>query len=102
MVNDLWISLTVATFAVYRLSRMVALEEGPFDIFLNMRGFFYNRFEQQWVRRGITCPLCISFYVGLLAAVILYFIHHLEWYAILWLWLALSGSASFLYKMEQS
>lgn len=102
MSNDLWISLTVATFAVYRLSRMIAIEEGPLDIFMNMRGLVYHRFEQRWIRQGVTCPLCISFYVGLVAAIILFFVHHLEWYAILWLWLALSGSASFLYKLEQS
>lgn len=102
MNDNLWISLVVATFAVYRVSRMVALEEGPFEIFLNARGWAYNKFEQVWVRRGLTCPLCISFYVALPAAVIIYFFNHLEWYAILWLWFGLSGSASFLYKLEQS
>lgn len=100
-VENLWISLVIAVFVVYRIARMVALEEGPFEVFLTFRSWVYERVQKTWVRNGIICPLCISFWVALPVAVIVTLQLHLDWYAILWLWFALSGAASFLYKIEQ-
>jgi hypothetical protein len=87
----------IAAFAVYRVSRMIALETGPYRVFETLRGQVYNHYgSDSWQSEGINCPLCISFWVGLIVA--------------LWLgkrdrlvvnWLALSGAASFLVKMER-
>lgn len=106
MVNDLWISLVIAVLADYRISRMVAIEEGPFEIFLNLRGWLYDKFpkgppDKLWVANGLTCPVCLSFWFSIPFAVLLYYQLHLDWYAILWLWLALSGAVTFLYKLEK-
>lgn len=55
----------VLALATYRVSWMVATEEGPFSAFLWLR----NRFiKNNWVSRGIRCPFCLSFWAGLLAA----------------------------------
>jgi len=100
-VENLWISLAIATFAVYRLSRMIGLEEGPFEVFLTFRSWMYSKFEYRWVRNGVVCPLCISFWISLPAALLVTYQLHLDWYAVFWLWISLSGAASFLYKLEQ-
>lgn len=101
MLDNIYLMFLVAALVVYRISRMVALEEGPFDLFTNLRGFLWERFSANWVRAGLACPLCISFWVSPLAAAALYFQLHLAWYEFFWLWLGLSGAASFLYRMEQ-
>lgn len=101
MSNDIWISLVVATFVVYRISRMIAVEEGPFEVFTTIRTFFYHNKYPEWIQRGIVCPLCVSFWIALPIAILVTYQVHLDWYAVFWLWFALSGSASFLYKIEQ-
>lgn len=101
MNSDIWISLVVATFVVYRISRMIALEEGPFEVFTTIRTILYNTKYPEWIRRGIICPLCIGWWIALPIAILVTYQVHLDWYAVFWLWFALSGSASFLYKLEQ-
>lgn len=102
MISDFWISFIIASFATYRISRMLALEEGPFEIFLDARTFLWEKAKgKAWVEKGISCPLCISFYVGAVVALLLVLQLHYEWYAFFWLWFALSGTASFLYEIEQ-
>lgn len=101
MTSDLWISLVIAAFVVYRIARMLAIEEGPFELFLSLRGLLYEKYPKQWVANGVTCPVCLSFWTAIPVAVLLYLQLHLDWYAILWLWFALSGIATFLYKLEQ-
>lgn len=95
-----WLIVLVAMLADYRLARMVALEDGPFELFLNWRGWVFERFGNGWVNAGANCPLCLSFWIGFALAVALGFILALPlWYACL-LWFALSGAASFLYLVE--
>ena len=52
--------------AAYRVTRMVWIEDGPFDIFSKLRGLIYGRFgDEHWITRGLNCPFCISFWVAL-------------------------------------
>lgn len=62
----LWIVL--ATLATYRLSRMIALEDGPVDVFSNMRE---KVGQATWVGRGVHCVLCISFWLSWLVVLLL-------------------------------
>lgn len=102
MINDFWISFAVASFACYRISRMIAQEEGPFEIFLDLRTFIWEKGKgKAWVEKGISCPLCWSFWIAIPIALLVTLQLHYEWYAFFWLWFALSGTASFLYKVEQ-
>jgi hypothetical protein len=88
----------VVSFAVYRVSRMVALERGPFSIFENLRGLILKQFgDQSWVFEGFTCPMCLSFWFGLIAACFL----PGTWTDFIFYWFALSGIATFLFKMER-
>ncbi len=91
----------VASFAVYRLSRMLALEKGPFEIFEEWRGQVARRFGTlSWVTEGFACPLCLSFWIGLVFALVWTWALSLWWVEGVLLWLGLSGAATFLYKME--
>ena len=65
---DLW-TFTLAALAVYRLSAMLVDEEGPFHLFLRWRKFAWQRLPQ-WVGQGFSCFYCLSFWVSLLAAVL--------------------------------
>lgn len=96
---DIWISIVVATFVVYRLSLMAAREEGPFDIFLDLRGLLWET-KQGWIQAGSTCPSCWGFWISLPIAFILYYTLRLDWPAILWLWFGLSGASSFLHSLS--
>lgn len=51
-----------ALLGVYRLSHMIAMEDGPFDVFANLRD---RAGQATWIGRGLHCPLCISFWLSL-------------------------------------
>lgn len=62
-------TLALATLAVYRISYLIALENGPFFIMAKIREIIGNRLGwDSWLALGITCPLCISFWLTLLVA----------------------------------
>lgn len=56
------LTLIIATLAAYRISRMITAEEGPFGVFLLIREHI-DRDQQTWVGRGLSCILCVSFWV---------------------------------------
>lgn len=89
MPDALW--LTVAALLVYRVSRMVTDEEGPFAIFSRIRSHFP---PTNWVGRGFECIMCVSFWVALPVA---------WWLGGPWLltWPALSAVTVILRKWEQ-
>jgi hypothetical protein len=49
---------------------MFATEDGPFNIFDRIR-FEVSSVGSDWVRSGIHCPLCISFWLGFIGAIFL-------------------------------
>lgn len=57
------LSLLVVALASYRLSFALAVEEGPFGIFLAIRD---RAGQASWLGRGLHCVLCISFWLSLL------------------------------------
>lgn len=70
--------LILAVLVVYRFAHLIGLERGPFDLALRFRTAVANRFTsvkqigranyQHWIAEGVTCPLCISFWLAALAA----------------------------------
>ena len=66
-------TFVLLALAVYRLSHMVTNEEGPFELFATLRDALGGNQQATWVGRGIVCFLCVSFWVGLLGAVALWF-----------------------------
>lgn len=72
----------LVTLAVYRVSRMIAIEDGPFDVFAKIRGRIDPN-QRTWIGRGLVCVLCISFWMAGLAALIV---------GATWIeWLAMAG-----------
>jgi hypothetical protein len=67
------VEFTIAALAVWRLARMLASETGPFALFRNWRLFIGRKFPPQgayvhWIDEGFSCPVCLSFYIGLACA----------------------------------
>lgn len=87
------LTLLIAALAVYRLSRMIADEEGPFSIFQQLRGRFP---PTDWIGRGLECIMCVSFWVALPVALYI----DGTWTAPL-TWLALSTVTVLIRKWEQ-
>lgn len=72
--------LLVASFAVWRVARMIALEEGPFSVFAWLRGRI-DPLQKTWIGRGLGCVACVSFWVALAAALLLQ-LSTIEWLGI--------------------
>lgn len=91
------ISYLLAILASYRLARMLAMEEGPLEIFARVR----NRFDPEqatWLGRGLNCPLCLGFWCSLVMALLLAHqdatMHRSE---TLLAWLAIAGGQTLLH-----
>lgn len=90
--------------ATYRAARMVALEDGPFEVFAQLREGAARRFvgrelapgmvEDHWVVKGVNCPLCVGFWA---APVLL-----LLWYLlpVIVIVLAVAGAQCWLQREE--
>jgi hypothetical protein len=83
----------IKAFAVYRVSRMVTCETGPFAIFKRIRPPEpTDTNHTDWIAEGMNCPLCASVYVAILVMFLPDKIVR---------WLALSGLASFIFASEK-
>lgn len=84
-------NFAVASLAVYRISRMITDEEGPFAIFSKLRGLAK---PDTWIGRGLECIMCVSVWVALPIAL---------WLGGDWLltWPALSAVTIIIRKWEQ-
>lgn len=86
-----WFLLVVCVLATWRLSHLVAREDGPFDAVLRLRA----RAGDGMLGRLMDCPYCLSIWFAAPAALLL--AHRLpEWCAA---WLAISGGASLLERL---
>lgn len=66
------LAFVVAALACYRLSRALALEDGPARAFLLARGWVCGRVGNAgWLCEGVCCALCLSFWLGWLVALAL-------------------------------
>lgn len=64
------ITYIIDAMATYRLSRMIACENGPFDIFEHIRHSRWTVTKYTWVAEGLSCPLCVSFWIAFLIPVL--------------------------------
>ena len=84
-------TFALAALAVYRISRMITDEEGPFMVFSRLRGLAQ---PDTWIGRGLECIICVSVWVALPIAL---------WFGGDWLltWPALSAVTTIIRKWEQ-
>ena len=88
-----WFCLTLAVLATWRLSHLVAHEDGPFDAIVRLRA----RVGNGMLGRLMDCPYCLSLWIAAPAAFLL--AGRLpEWCVA---WLAISGGSSLLEKLAR-
>jgi hypothetical protein len=83
----------ISGLAVYEASRSIASEEGPFSLFLRLRD---RAGQATWLGRGIQCGSCLSFWGGLIAALL---VGYDTWQQFLLLWGAIAGIATILWRV---
>ena len=88
-------TMILAILATYRIARMLALEDGPFDAFVRVRERIDPE-QQTWVGRGLNCPLCISFWVALALTALLPYV---DWQTFVITWLGIAGGAAIIYRL---
>ena len=66
-----------AAFAVFRLARMITLEDGPFGIFKELRGSLGKRAADKeredlvwWMAELFNCPHCVGVWVTFLVSLL--------------------------------
>lgn len=70
--------LITASFACYRLAKLITWDNGPFDIFLKFRTrvgvYDYNEDLQPYTNLGkfFSCPYCVGIWVALVIVLLLY------------------------------
>lgn len=74
------LTFVIAVLASHRLSRMIAIEEGPFSALAWIRGKL-DADQRTWIGRGISCIACVSFWVSGLIALLIG-ASWLEWFGI--------------------
>lgn len=86
-------------FSVYRLSWMIGTEDGPLDVFSNLRGYIG---QKNWIGRGMNCPNCISFWISMPFTA--YLVTRFAFFTtieVIILWLGISGIALFIIKKSR-
>lgn len=86
------IAYLLAVLAAYRIAHMIALEDGPADVFALIRSKFPQ--EESWIGRGVNCPLCIGFWSSLAVAMLLPFA---TWQVFALNWLGVAGAVTVLH-----
>ena len=95
---NIWMALGLSILAVYRISYLIAKEDGPFDLFMLLR----NKTDPikppfDWIGRGLRCVLCISFWTSILPAIWLF---QGKGATLIWVgWLGIAGSVLVIYKV---
>ena len=53
----------------FGLSFSMALTDGPMSLFKKNRKFFRQKYGvDHWISIGVGCPICLSFYLGLIVS----------------------------------
>lgn len=93
--------LILVVFAVYRVATDLAWMDGPFDAYAKVRGRVMTKYgKDDWRSNGITCPICLSFWLSLPAALLLGIYGAYD--AWLWplYWLGLAGAVALLIRVR--
>lgn len=98
-----WLNLALCILACYRLSRLITLDEGPFEIFHKLRvrlgAYDYGPYGEAKTSlgKGLTCPHCVGVWIGIPLSL---YASGIYWYTLLW-WLAIAGGSSFLWSLNR-
>lgn len=87
-----WFLFCVATLAVWRLTHLLQVEDGPFEVFVHVR----SRMREGFVGKLLDCFYCLSLWSAAPAA----WLVGRGWSEWLLLWLALSAAAILLERLH--
>jgi hypothetical protein len=90
---DLWLQCLLSALAVWRITHLISQEEGPWQLFFNLRRLSGGGFFGQLLH----CFYCLSVWVAVPFA---------AWLSVLWpyrviAWWAFSGAAILLERMSR-
>jgi len=63
-----FVAVCLAVFGLASSIGMTFQLEGPFELFWRLREWAAP--QKNWVQRGIWCPICLSFWIGMLIGAI--------------------------------
>lgn len=86
------LTFVIVVLAVYRVSVIIAQDEGPFSVFESLRSKVDPN-QSSWLGRGVRCVGCVSFWAALAAALLL---SATDW---VWVWLGVAGGAMLLHRL---
>jgi hypothetical protein len=66
MTSAILLIFFIDIMAVYRVSFMLAREDGPFDVFSKCRDHIG---QKTWIGRGLHCVPCISFWISIASVI---------------------------------
>lgn len=81
------LEIILAILASYRVARMLALEDGPFDLFTKIRNAVDPN-QLTWLGRGLNCPLCLGFWISFVIALL---VPCATWQGFVLNWLGIAG-----------
>ena len=84
-----WLEFLVGCLATFRMSLLVAKEEGPAELARKAR----HAAPAGWIKRGFYCAWCQSFWWGMASAFFFACTHRLAWADFPIYWLAFSAGA---------
>lgn len=94
--------LIVGFFATWRitfdLTSSIELE-GPFGLYEWLRTEFQKERWPAWIRNGIDCPYCVSFWIGHIVALFLPIYSEFSWLAAVGVYLASAWGMSGAYTL---
>jgi hypothetical protein len=97
-IPEFLVRFALSILAVYRLTHAFSTETGPFAIFANFREWVWKRYKNNgdaWQVQFVQCPLCQSFWGGLLAALLVFPVVSLV--DTLLVWVSVSGGVLVLH-----
>lgn len=93
------IAILLAILATYRVSFLITSEEGPFGLAQLFRSAF-NR-APGWMRNGVNCVFCASFWLALIPALYLAWVWSLTLPDAALLWLGIAGGVVVVARMAR-
>jgi hypothetical protein len=96
---EMLLRVVIAALAAYRVARMIAMEDGPFDCFSRFRSKFDKPrgTPRNWIERGVECPLCLGAYTS----AVMLGLSYLDYAVYGVVWLAVSGLQVAIQKQER-
>lgn len=90
----------LAVFAVWRVTYMLQVEDGPMAVFTRLQAWIMKRPDKVGgINQGFFCFYCLSVWVSL--PITLLIMHNHNWKSFIVYWLAVSTGAILVNKLEQ-